>query len=202
MAAGPQFAAHPGAMPGHVGIAHGGHPMAQGHPSNQGMPGGGQQPGVTMGQQMQGGIVGPGVPQAGQPGPIMGSMMPTGGPGGVSGNGGPSMHALSHLTPGHPGQVFAQQQQMQQSESIILSMRLCTVVFSRDFCLSPCIYHGHGSIEDGLKGLQTSVRSHLSIHASRHTLIHTTNWSLLPFGKRHSLEKSNTPLSQLYRRYA
>ncbi|KAL8647162.1 MAG: hypothetical protein Q9210_005720 [Variospora velana] len=98
MAAGPPFAAHPGSMAGHVGMAHGGHPMAQGHPSNQGMPGGGQQPGVTMGQQMHGGIVGPGGPQAGQPGPMMGSMMPAGVPG------------------GHPGQAFAQQQQMQQSE--------------------------------------------------------------------------------------
>ncbi|KAL8666413.1 MAG: hypothetical protein Q9202_001436 [Teloschistes flavicans] len=98
-----------------AGMAHGGHPMAPGHPSNQGMPGGGQQPGVTMGQQMHGGVpgsIGPGVPQ-GQPGPMMGGMMPTGGPGGASGNG-PSMHALSHLTPGHPGQMFAQQQQQQQ----------------------------------------------------------------------------------------
>lgn len=113
MTAAPPFAAHPGAM---GGMAHGGHPM-QGHPSNQGMPGGGQQPGVTMSQQMHGGVVGPGGPQAGQPGPMMGGMMPAGGPGGVSGNGGPSMHALSHLTPGHPGhQMFAPQQQMQQSE--------------------------------------------------------------------------------------
>ncbi|KAL9591635.1 MAG: hypothetical protein Q9179_007525 [Wetmoreana sp. 5 TL-2023] len=113
MAAPSQFATHPGAM---AGMTHGGHPMAQGHPSNQGIPGGGQQPGVTMGQQMHGGVsgsVGPGVPQAGQPGPMMGGMMPAGGP---SGNGGPSMHALSHLTPGHPGQIFAQQQQQQQMQ--------------------------------------------------------------------------------------
>ncbi|KAL8726615.1 MAG: hypothetical protein Q9181_005976 [Wetmoreana brouardii] len=113
MAAATPFATHPGAM---AGMAHGGHPMAQGHPSNQGIPGGGQQPGVTMGQQIHGGVsgsVGPGVPQAGQPGPMMGAMMPAGGP---SGNGGHSVHALSHLTPGPPNQVFAQQQQHQQMQ--------------------------------------------------------------------------------------
>ncbi|KAL8636790.1 MAG: hypothetical protein Q9228_005854 [Teloschistes exilis] len=113
MAAAAPFAGHPVAM---AGMAHGGHPMAPGHPSNQGMPGGGQQPGATMGQQMHGavsGSMGPGVPQ-GQPGPMMGGMMPAGGPGAASGNGGPSMHALSHLTPGHPSQIFAQQQQQQQ----------------------------------------------------------------------------------------
>lgn len=119
MAAAQPFAAHPGAMAGHPGMAHGGHPMAQGHPSNQGMPVGGPQPGVAIGQQMHAGVVGPGGPQAGQPTPMMGGMMPAGGPAGVSGNGQPSVHALSHLTPGpgHPSQMFAaQQQQMQQSE--------------------------------------------------------------------------------------
>ncbi|KAL8946054.1 MAG: hypothetical protein Q9222_007497, partial [Ikaeria aurantiellina] len=113
MAAAPQFAAHPGAMASHAGMPHGGHPMAQGHPSQQGMPGGGQQPGVTMPQQMH---IGPGGSQPGQQGPMMGGMMPGAGPGASSGNGGPSMHALSHLTPGHPSQMLMQQQQQQQQQ--------------------------------------------------------------------------------------
>lgn len=132
MAAASPFVGHPGAM---AEMAHGGHPMVQGHPSNQGMPGGGQQSGVTMGQQMHGGVsgsVGPGIPQPGQPGPMMGGMMPGGGPGGASGNGGPSMHALSHLTPGHPSQMFAQQQQQMQHacECIISIMSLFESVLS------------------------------------------------------------------------
>ena len=73
-----------------------------------------------MGQQMHPGMAGPGVPQVSQAGPMMGGMMPGGGPPGVSG-GGPNAHALSHLTP-HQGQMnpqFAaqQQQQMQVSKS-------------------------------------------------------------------------------------
>lgn len=122
MAAAPPFAAHPGAMAGHAGMAHGGHPMAQGHPSHQGIPAGAQPPGVTMGQQMHGGVVGLGGPQGGQQGPgMMGGMMPGAGPGAASGNGGPSMHAhaLSHLTPGHPNLYAQQQQQMQQASEFM-----------------------------------------------------------------------------------
>ena len=107
------FAGHQAGMSAHAGVAHGGHPMAQGHPSNQGVPGGGQQPGVSMGQQMHAGVTGPGGPQVTQAGPMMGGMMQGGGPPGVSGGGVPSAHALSHLTPGQ-GQVFVQQQQQQQ----------------------------------------------------------------------------------------
>ncbi|KAL8708531.1 MAG: hypothetical protein Q9220_006584 [cf. Caloplaca sp. 1 TL-2023] len=113
MAAAPQFAAHPGAMASHAGMPHGGHPMAQGHPSQQGMPGGGQQPGITMPQQMH---IGPGGSQPGQQGPMMGGMMPGAGPGASSGNGGPSQHAMSHLAPGHPGQMMLQQQQQQMQQ--------------------------------------------------------------------------------------
>lgn len=108
------FAPHPAAMSGHAGVAHGGHPMAPGHPSNQGVPGGGQQPGVSMGQQMHAGVTGPGGPQVSQAGPMMTGMMQAGGPPGVSGGGGPSAHALSHLNPGHQG-GYAQQQQASKS---------------------------------------------------------------------------------------
>lgn len=104
------FATHPPGMAGHAGVAHGGHPMAQGHPSNQSVPGGGQQPGVTMGQQMHGGVTGPGVPQVSQAGPMMARMMPGDAPPGVSGGSG---LALSHLNPGHQNQMFTQQQQLQ-----------------------------------------------------------------------------------------
>ena len=124
MAAAPPFGAHPAAMSGHAGMAHGGHPMAQGHPSNQGIPGGGQQPGVSigqqMGQQMHAGVTGPGGPHVSQAGPMMGQMMPGGGPAGVSGNGAPSMHAQLHLTPGHPSQMLAHQQ-MQQARKFDIS---------------------------------------------------------------------------------
>lgn len=107
------FAAHPGAMPGHPGVAHGGHSMAPGHPSNQGIPGGGQQPVVSM-AQMHPGASGPGVAQVTQAGPMMvGMPHGVGGVPGVSSGGGPSAHALSHLNPGNPQQLF-QQQQMQQ----------------------------------------------------------------------------------------
>lgn len=104
--------AHPGGMPGHAGLPHGGHPMGPGHPPNQGVPGGGQ-PGVTMGQQMHPGMVtGPQVTQAGP-------MMPPGsGAPGVS-IGGPSAHALSHLNPSHPQQMYQQQQMQQVSKFII-----------------------------------------------------------------------------------
>ena len=87
--------------------------MVHGHPSNQGVPGG-QQPGVSMGQQIHPGITGPGGPQASQAGPMMGGMMHGGGPPNVSGVG-PSQHALSHLNP-HQGQMYAQQQQQQQQQ--------------------------------------------------------------------------------------
>lgn len=103
-------------MSGHAGVAHGGHPMSQGHPSNQGVPGGGQQPGVSMNQQMHSGVTGPGGPQVTQAGPMMPGMMQGGGPPGVSGGGVPSAHALSHLTAAHQGQVFTQQHMHQASK--------------------------------------------------------------------------------------
>lgn len=105
------FGGHQAAMSGHAGVAHGGHPMSQGHPSNQGVPGGGQQPGVSMGQQMHSGVTGPGGPQVTQAGPMIPGMMQGGGPPGVSGGGVPSAHALSHLTTGPQGQVFAHSMQ-------------------------------------------------------------------------------------------
>lgn len=125
MASMPQpFAGHQAGMSTHAGVVHGGHPMVQGHPSNQGVPGGGQQPGVSMGQQMHAGVTGPGGPQVTQAGPMMGGMMQGGGPPGVSGGGIPSAHAMSHLTPGHQGQVFAaQQQHMHQASKYLLSLR-------------------------------------------------------------------------------
>ena len=110
----PPFPGHQAGMSGHAGVAHGGHPMAQGHPSNQGVPGGGQQPVVSMGQQMHAGVSGPGGPQVTQGGPTMAAMMLGGGPPGVSGGGGPSAHALQHLNPGHQGQPMFAPQQMQQ----------------------------------------------------------------------------------------
>ncbi len=91
----------------HAGIAHGGQPMVHGHPSNQGVPGG-QQTGVTMGQQMHPGMAGPG-------GPMMAGMMPGGGPPG----GQPNAHALSHLNP-HQSQIVAQQQQHIQQASMFI----------------------------------------------------------------------------------
>ena len=100
----------PGGMPGHAGMPHGGHPMVPGHPSNQGVPGGGQ-PGVSMGQQVHAGMAGsPGGPQVSQGGQIMAGMPQGTGPPGVS----IGPHALSHLNPGHPQQIYAQQQQQQQ----------------------------------------------------------------------------------------
>ena len=110
------FAAHPAGMPNHAGMPHGGHPMAPGLPSNQGGPGG--QPGVSMGQPMHTGIAGgPGTPQVTQAGSMMAGMPPGGVPGGPSGTT-PSAHALSHLNPAHPQQMFAQQQQMQQASKL------------------------------------------------------------------------------------
>lgn len=64
-----------------------------------------------MGPQMHAGVAGPGGPQVSQAGPMMAGMMPGGGPGGVSG--GPSAHAQAHLNPGHQGQMFTQNPQMQ-----------------------------------------------------------------------------------------
>ena len=114
------FAQHPPGM-----TIHNGHPMAQGHPSNQGIPGGGQPPGVSLGPQMHAGVAGPGGPQVSQAGPMMAGMMPGGGPSGMSG--GPSAHAQAHLNPGHQGQMFAGNPQMQMSKSI--SMARCSLAF-------------------------------------------------------------------------
>ena len=108
--------AHPGAMPGHNGLPHGGHPMGPGHPANQGIPGGGQI-GVSMGQPIHAGMpTGSVAPQVSQVGPIMGGIPQGSGAPGVS-IGGPSAHALSHLNPGHSQQLYVQQQQqaMQQA---------------------------------------------------------------------------------------
>lgn len=108
------FAGHQAALAGHTGVTHGGLPMSQGHPSNQGVPGVGQQPGVSMGQQMH---AGPGTAQVTQAGPMMAGMIQTGAPTGVPGAG-PSAMALQHLNPAtHQGQVLAQQQQFQASKS-------------------------------------------------------------------------------------
>ena len=113
--------------------------MVHGHPSHQGVPGG-QQPGVSMGQQLHPGITGPGGPQASQAGPMMGGMMQGGGPPNVSGVG-PSQHALSHLNP-HQGQLYAQQQQQQMhacklqylflSRSYLDHYRLSHIKYVRD----------------------------------------------------------------------
>lgn len=112
------FAGHQAGLAGHAGVAHGGLPMSQGHPSNQGVPGVGQQPGVSMGQQMHAGIAGPGGAQVTQAGPMMAGMIPSGGPAGVPGAG-PSAMALQHLNPGgHQGQVIAAQQQQQQQQQM------------------------------------------------------------------------------------
>ena len=88
--------------------------MVHGHPSHQGVPGG-QQPGVSIGQQMHPGIAGPGGPQVSQAGPMMGGMMQGGGPPNISGVG-PSQHALSHLNP-HQNHLLAQQQQQQMQQA-------------------------------------------------------------------------------------
>ena len=111
------FPGHQAGLAGHAGVAHGGLPMSQGHPSNQGVPGVGQQPGVSMGQQMHAGIAGPGATQVTQAGPIMAGMIQTGVPAGVPGPG-PSAMALQHLNPAHHGQVLAQQQQQQHQQQL------------------------------------------------------------------------------------
>ena len=103
------FTANPASMSAHTGGPHLGH--HPGHPPNQGMPGGGQQPGVSMGQQIHAGVTGPGGPHVSQPGPMMGGISQGGGPS----VGGPSAHALSHLNPAHSQQMFSQPQSMQQT---------------------------------------------------------------------------------------
>ncbi len=106
---------HPGAMPGHTGMAQGSQPMVHGHPSNQGVPGGGQ-PGVTMGQHIHPGMAVPGGPPVSQAGPMMAGMMPPG-------SGGPNAQAMAHLNPVvqnqfmSPQQMTPQQQQQQQQMS-------------------------------------------------------------------------------------
>lgn len=108
--------AHSGGMATHPGMPHGGHPMAAGHPSNQALPGSGQ-PGVSMGQQIHAGMAGvPGTSQVTQGGQIMAGMPQGSGPPGVS-TGGPSAHALSHLNPGNPQQIYTQQQQQQMQQA-------------------------------------------------------------------------------------
>ena len=68
---------------------------------------------------MHAGVAGPGGPQVSQAGPMMAGIMPGGGPSGMSGT--PSAHAQAHLNPGHQGQMFAQNPQMQMSKSIFLA---------------------------------------------------------------------------------
>lgn len=104
---------HPGAMPAHTGMAHGGQPMVHGHPSNQGVPGGGQ-PGVTMGQPIHAGMAVPGGPPVSQAGPMMPGMMPPG-------SGGPNAQAMAHLNPVVQNQFITPQQQQQMSKSIFYS---------------------------------------------------------------------------------
>ena len=106
------FAGHQAGLAGHAGVTHGGLPMSQAHPSNQGVPGVGQQPGVSMGQQMHAGMAGPGATQVTQAGPMMAGMIQSGGPAGISGAG-PSAMALQHLNPGHQGQIMTAQHQQQ-----------------------------------------------------------------------------------------
>lgn len=103
---------HPGAMPGHTGMAHGGQPMVHGHPSNQGVPGGGQ-PGVTMGQPIHPGMAVPGGPPVSQAGPMMAGMMPPG-------SGGPNAQAMAHLNPVVQNQFMTPQQQQQMSKFFFL----------------------------------------------------------------------------------
>lgn len=135
------FAAHPGAIPGHPGVAHGGHPMAPGHPSNQGVPGGGQQPVVSM-AQMHPGASGSGVAQVSQAGPMMvGMSHGVGGVPGVSSGGGPSAHALSHLNPGN-AQIFQQHnmQQARKSVSYFLYKSFALLVCSFT-CAYPVVHY-------------------------------------------------------------
>ena len=117
---------HPGAIPGHTGMAHGGQPMGHGHPSNQGIPGGGQ-PGVTMGQPIHPGMAVPGGPPVSQAGPMMAGMMPPG-------SGGPNAQAMAHLNPVVQNQTFmnAQQQQMRKS-LFFLTYGACSSLESRAF---------------------------------------------------------------------
>ena len=115
---------HPGAMPGHTGMAHGGQPMGHGHPSNQGIPGGGQ-PGVTMGQPLHPGMAGPGGPPVSQAGPIMAGMMPPG-------SGGPTAQAMAHLNPVVQNQTFMNAQQMRKS-LFFLTYGVCSSLRSRAF---------------------------------------------------------------------
>ena len=110
----PPFVIHQPGMSAHAGAPHGGHSMVQTHPPGQGVPGGGQQPGVSIGQQIHAGMAGLGVPQA-SPGPVISGMMPGGGPTGVSGSG-PSSYALAHL---HSPQGQLIQNQMHQSKSLL-----------------------------------------------------------------------------------
>ena len=105
---------HPGAMPAHTGMAHGGQPMVHGHPSNQGVPGGGQ-PGVTMGQPIHAGMAVPGGPPVSQAGPMMPGMMPPG-------SGGPNAQAMAHLNPVVQNQFITPQQQQQMSKSFFHSL--------------------------------------------------------------------------------
>ena len=116
---------HPGAMPGHTGMAHGGQPMGHGHPSNQGIPGGGQ-PGVTMGQPLHPGMAGPGGPPVSQAGPIMAGMMPPG-------SGGPTAQAMAHLNPVVQSQTFMNAQQQMRKSLFFLTYGACSSLRSRAF---------------------------------------------------------------------
>ena len=96
------FASHAPGMAMHAGV----HGMGPGHPGAQAMPGGVQQPGVSLPQQMQGGVM-PGAPVPG----MMPGMVQSGMPGG------PSPHAQAHLNPGQ--QMIPQNPHVQQmSESL------------------------------------------------------------------------------------
>lgn len=113
------FAGHQAAMLGH-GVPHGAHPISQGHSSNQGVPGGVQQAGMSIGPQMQPGVTGPGGSQVSQAGPMMTAMMPGGGPPVVSMGGVVNANTMSHLQPGHQGQLLSQQNMEMSEQSLLL----------------------------------------------------------------------------------
>ncbi|KAI9893864.1 MAG: hypothetical protein M1814_005417 [Vezdaea aestivalis] len=101
-----------------------GHPMPPGHPNNPGQPRPGPQPGQGMPQGMHPGVSGPGV-QVTQGGPGMPGMPPGAG-GGPGVTGGPSNHAMQHLTPASQQQQQHMVQQAQQQQQLHQAALLAT----------------------------------------------------------------------------
>ena len=106
------FATHAPGMAMHAG-AHG---MGPGHPGAQGMPGGPPQPGVSLPQQMHGGVM-PGAPIQGMIPGIIPSGMP----------GGPSAHAQAHLNPAQQAGLVPQHPQMQHMSEFWSPPTSCVV---------------------------------------------------------------------------